>query len=312
MEKNYWAIQMGEQGAYAEDAYQNNYISIGWTEVDIDLNDFADLSRYDFFNKIRTLMQKAYPDGGANAVGQYTGQLFRFSNQMKIGDIVVLKQLTEGKITLGVIESDYLYKKIETQSNYNHQRKIKWIKSIEVENISQEFRNTIGSIMTVFNVSTHAEEIDGLIGENKFKDLGTENVQEFGLETHLENFIVKNWNSIGLSGKYKIFENEEGKNGQQYVIEDIGRIDVLAKSHDDKEWLVIELKKGKEDDRVVGQVLKYMGWIQKNEAKNGEKVKGLIITKERNEKLMCALETLEHVSLMTYLVDFKLKEEINN
>lgn len=306
MEKNYWVIQMGERGMHAEDAYKNGYIAVGWNEIDI--SDCLGLSRQEFFDKVRPAVAKAYPDKGANAVGQYVGQLFRFSNQMKIGDIIILKQLTEGKITVGVIESDYLYNKMNVVADYKHQRKVKWEKVVGVADISQEFRNNLGAIMTVFSAGVHAEEIDSLLGGSKFKALETENVQEFGLESHLEHFIVNNWEGIELSKKYKVLEGDEGRIGQQYVTP-IGRIDILAKSLDDKEWLVIELKKGKEDDRVVGQILKYIGWISKNEAKPGDTVKGIIITKEKDEKLTYALETIENVSLMTYAVDFKLKDE---
>ena len=48
--------------------------------------------------------------------------------------------------------------------------------------------------------------------------------------------------------------------GQQYPT-DTGYIDILAVSKDNKELLVIELKKGRASDVVVGQIQRYMGYI---------------------------------------------------
>ena len=56
-------------------------------------------------------------------------------------------------------------------------------------------------------------------------------------------------------------------------------IDILAISKDQKEFLVIELKKGRASDIVMGQIQRYMGHIKNNLA--GDKdVKGLIIALE--------------------------------
>ena len=71
---------------------------------------------------------------------------------------------------------------------------------------------------------------------------------------------------------------------------------------------VIELKKGKSSDQVVGQILRYIAWIKENEAKPDEKVKGLIITKEQDDKLKYSLMATENIELMNYSVSFKLQK----
>jgi len=95
--------------------------------------------------------------------------------------------------------------------------------------------------------------------------------------------------------------------GQQYVTP-IGRIDILAKDKKGKEWLVIELKKGKNSDQVVGQILRYITWVKENEASDGELVKGIIITREHDEKLKYAVRAVADVDLMTYSVNFTLRK----
>ena len=82
----------------------------------------------------------------------------------------------------------------------------------------------------------------------------------FVLEKYLEDFIVSNFRAI-FKGDLTIYEDSEG-NGQQYYTE-VGPIDILAVEFKSKSFVVIELKKGRSSDQVIGQVLRYMGWVKK-------------------------------------------------
>ncbi len=134
-----------------------------------------------------------------------------------------------------------------------------------------------------------------------------ENYEDFGLESHLEDFLVENWEKLEFGKNYSILEEDGDVVGQQYITP-IGRIDILAKSKDNKEWLIIELKKGRIGDQVVGQLLRYIGWIKKNKAGNGEKVKGLIIVGEKDDKLTYSVSAVDTIELMTYSVSFRLNK----
>jgi len=46
--------------------------------------------------------------------------------------------------------------------------------------------------------------------------------------------------------------------------------------------IVVELKKGRKSDDVVGQLSRYLGWVMKNRTK---KVRGIIIVNEPDERL---------------------------
>ena len=65
---------------------------------------------------------------------------------------------------------------------------------------------------------------------------------------------------IRVSKKYDIYQDGEFS-GRQFRT-DTGPIDILAISKCGKELLVIELKKGKASDRVIGQIQRYMGYIK--------------------------------------------------
>jgi len=308
MEKNYWAIHMGENNRYADVAYENNFIGVGWNVIP-DLTNFRNTNNRQFKDKINPLLEKAYPDKSINAKGQIIGQLYRFGNLMNLGDIVLVPNTQEGKVYAGFISSEYFHETdAGEQCPHQHRRKVKWLKVLNWDDVSRELKNTLGSIMTTFSVSDHWEEIEKLLAESDAESGAVENYEEFGLESHLEDFLVENWERLKLGEKYDIFKEDNQVVGQQYVTP-IGRIDILARAKDNNGWLVIELKKGKDDDRVVGQTLRYIGWVAESLAEKEEDVKGLIITKEKDDKLMYALRALNNVSFMTYSVKFDLKEE---
>jgi len=64
------------------------------------------------------------------------------------------------------------------------------------------------------------------------------------------------------------------ENGRQFPT-DVSNIDLLMQD-EDTHYVVVELKKGKTDDDVVGQTLRYMGWIRQNLSKS-KVVKGIIV-----------------------------------
>ena len=86
----------------------------------------------------------------------------------------------------------------------------------------------------------------------------------------------------------------------------MGPIDILAKERHGSSFVVIELKKGQESDKVVGQTLRYMGWVQDNLCKEGEIVRGLIICGEKDDKLDYALKVTPNIKLKLYKLDFHL------
>jgi restriction system protein len=94
--------------------------------------------------------------------------------------------------------------------------------------------------------------------------------------------------------------------GQQYPT-DAGPIDILAVSKDKKRVLVVELKRGRASDSVVGQVLRYMGFVKEQIAEEGQTVEGAVIVAEDDQRLRWALLNVPSVSFYRYEVSFRLK-----
>lgn len=127
----------------------------------------------------------------------------------------------------------------------------------------------------------------------------------FAMEKHLEAFLVANWKQTELARTYSIYQEDGEMVGQQYST-DAGPIDILAISKDNKRLLVVELKRDRASDVVVGQVLRYMGYIKELIATKDQTVEGVIIALEDDQKLKWALAAVDNISFYRYEVNFKL------
>jgi RecB family endonuclease NucS len=131
--------------------------------------------------------------------------------------------------------------------------------------------------------------------------------QKFGLERHLHEFLRDNWNDLPIGKDWSIYsEPGDDEVGYEYPCS-IGRIDILAHHRNKPKWLVIELKRNQTSDSTVGQVLRYMGWVQEELAIEGETVQGMVIAHEADDSIQYALKPLKNIELKLYEVEFRLK-----
>jgi hypothetical protein len=132
-----------------------------------------------------------------------------------------------------------------------------------------------------------------------------ESESEFALEAHLEEFIDQNWAKINFGQKLVRFTTEE-QSGRQYPAGQWS-IDFLCRDAETGDLVVVELKRGRTSDATVGQILRYIGWVQENIAKPGQQTRGIIIASVVDDALRLAIRNVPAVKVMTYKVDFLLK-----
>ena len=178
--------------------------------------------------------------------------------------------------------------------------------------MSKALQGSTGSGLTHCNLIDYAEEIEQLIGGNKAptivsNDKTIEDPTEFALEKHLEDFLVKNWKNTTLGKEYDIYELDGLSVGQQFQ-SDTGPLDILAISKDRNTFLVVELKKGRVSDNVVGQIQRYMGYVKEDLAEPHQEVKGIIIGSEDDLKIRRALSVTTNIEFYKYKVNFKLHQ----
>ncbi len=134
-----------------------------------------------------------------------------------------------------------------------------------------------------------------------------ESPEEFALETHLEDFIYQNWEKINWGSKLELYKTGE-QDGRQFPAGPWS-IDFLAIDKDTKDFVVIELKKGKTSDAAVGQIQRYINWVKENVADAGRNVKGILIAKEVDDALRYGVKNLDYIKIKKYKVDFQLSDQ---
>jgi len=125
--------------------------------------------------------------------------------------------------------------------------------------------------------------------------------EQFAMESHLRDFLAKNPERMEVGLRlYSTPENE----GIEFPVDD-GRIDLLAVDRRGK-FVVIELKVSRGRNKALGQLLYYMGWVDKNLGSGP--CRGIIIAKEITEDLVTAVSRVPGVTLHRYKMNFSVEE----
>ena len=132
--------------------------------------------------------------------------------------------------------------------------------------------------------------------------------ESFALERQLEEFLLENWDRMPLAKDWNIYSTRDDPEAGRQFPTDVGRIDILEVDKKQSRFLVVELKRDQSTDQTVGQALRYVGWVKKHLAKGGQGVEALIIARKVNKEAHYALSTLPNVRMMTYEVEFRLRE----
>lgn len=120
--------------------------------------------------------------------------------------------------------------------------------------------------------------------------------QMFAAERDLREFLAKNPGCIEKN--LRIFEDGNKLGNEFSIDENRGRIDLLAVDASDR-FVVIELKLGQGRNKTLGQLLYYMGWVDKTYPQSAP-CRGIIVAKEIPDDLVLAAQRVPGVSLCSY------------
>ena len=128
---------------------------------------------------------------------------------------------------------------------------------------------------------------------------------QFPMESHLRDFVARNISNIRVNGHaLRLYKGADGKTGIEYPT-GVGNIDILAEDEYGT-LIVFELKLNRGADRVVGQILRYMGWLKMNVAGQHD-VQGVIVTPKADKKLKYAASIMPDIMLYEYDLDFTIR-----
>ena len=305
--KSYYRVMLGKKSAHAPECFAGGFIGTDFG-INEDLTGKLPDSWREFNQRYIPIYLQTHPDKSKIAAGLACGFLWTVSKGIQVGD-VVLSPDGSGRYRVGEVTGGYSYAPGQILF---HRRPVRWTDTyIDRADMSEGLRNSAGSIGTVSNLSraSHHEELAKLIGQTAAPtivatDSTVEDPTVFALEKHLEDFLVQNWKQTELGKRYDLFEDENGTS-QQYPT-DTGPIDILAISKDKKELLVVELKKGRASDSVVGQIQRYMGYVVEELAEDHQTVRGVIIALEDDQRIRRALRVAQNIEFFRYEVSFRL------
>jgi restriction system protein len=304
--KSYYRVVLGRQHIHAATCFAGGFIGVD-DDFQRDLGPLLTEDWRDFNAAMIPFFLERYPEKSKISAGLACGVDWTVCKGILKGDIVLCPDGT-GNYRIGEVTSDYLYVPGDV---FPHRRQVHWHDvSVERARMSDALKGSTGSIGTVSNVTKHREEIERLIGAISVPtlistDQTVEDASAFAMEKHLEDFLVQNWAQTELGELYDIYQEDGEMVGQQYLT-DTGPMDILAIKKDKSELLVVELKKGRASDVVVGQILRYMGYAAQELAEPSQKVRGAIIALDDDKRIRRALAATPNIDFFRYQVSFRL------
>ena len=305
--KRYYRIMLGKKSAQAAESFAGGYIGSGFGSIRRDIaQELSDEFRA-FSQKFIPELRAIQPDKSKIALGLWCGFAWTICKGIRIGDVVLCPD-GGGSYRVGEVTGEYYY---IAQGDLPHRRPVRWLaQTINRADMTEALRNSTGSAGTVSEISKYSDELEKLISGGASPSListdeTVEDPSAFALEKHLEDFLVQNWAQTELGKQYDIFEEDGERVGQQYPT-DTGPMDILAIKKDKTELLVIELKRGRASDVVVGQTLRYMGYVAQELAESNQQVRGVIIALDDDQRTRRALAATTSIEFYRYQISFKL------
>lgn len=304
----YYRMMLGAGSIYAFECFKGEFIGADYG-IRRDLSAHLPDQWSAFNAAFVPVWMDLNPGKSKIAAGLACGSLWTVAKGIHVGDTVLASD-GAGSYRAGEVMGGYYY---EAEGVLPHRRSVRWHEpAIAKDALSPALRAALGAVGTVISLAPYTSEVEQLLAGKPAPSLiaadpSVEDPISFALEKHLEDFLVSNWAKTELGANYVIYTEGGEAQGQQFQT-DTGPIDILAVSKDGTELLVVELKRGRASDVVVGQILRYMGFVIKELATEEQSVRGVIIALDDDKKLRRALTATSGIDFYRYSMSFKLEK----
>lgn len=110
-------------------------------------------------------------------------------------------------------------------------------------------------------------------------------------EKRLQEKVIEHWKEYDLLKDWDFC-------AQYYKLDEKNILDIFARHKFEDKWIVIELKRNKSSDHVIGQILRYMGMLK--EQKKCQNVLGAVISHDPDDDIYYAVQGASNISLWVY------------
>ncbi|WP_336215003.1 CBS domain-containing protein [Nonomuraea sp. LPB2021202275-12-8] len=138
-----WMIRGGREGQREARALREGLVIVGWHEA-------GDLSRYPNREQLAQALRLAFPTAALNVISNWTGQLWRFTTEIRAGDLVVMPlKSPAGHIAIGKVTGSYEYRAHEPE-DFQQVRTVDWLRwDVPLTAIRPDLRASLSSLLTV-------------------------------------------------------------------------------------------------------------------------------------------------------------------
>ena len=140
-----WVVRAGRAGEAEDLNLREGVVSIGWAE----LPDISDVTTREALTEV---VQATYPGESVYRIGNWVGQIWRFQSEMAVGDLVLMPRKGRDEIEVGRVTGKFRHRP-DLPGEARETRPVEWLGSVRRDGLGGDLRNTLGSLLTVFEVS---------------------------------------------------------------------------------------------------------------------------------------------------------------
>ena len=185
-EKTIWGIHAGKTGDADALFLKKNVVALGWVEMgNIGI---LDPDREAFKKQVSTI----WPEWKPGKVYTSAGQLFRFTHEMKVGDLVVYPSKRDRQIHIGEVVGKFEYRP-DLMEGYPQVRAVKWLKHVPRTTFSQGALYETGSALSFFQIKNYADEFLAVLA-GKEAPVASEEAEPSNasdIEEQTRDFVIK-------------------------------------------------------------------------------------------------------------------------
>ena len=153
---NLYGIHIKEQNDALSE--ERPHICIGWSKL-------GDLSKISSKEELKDLYAEVWSEANVSAKGQNVGQIWRFKNDVQVGDYIIF---ADGAFChIARVESDYYYDDNDydnQSSDYVNARNVVWLKkNILRSELSDAFQHSLGTAMSIWSMNDYRAAIADLL-----------------------------------------------------------------------------------------------------------------------------------------------------
>ena len=192
---------------------ENPHVCIGWSAM----GDLSDISSKE---ELIALYEEHF-DKNPRGKGQDVGQVWRFLNDMQIGDYVIFAE--SSVFHIGRVESDYYYDDAENpeqSADYKSTRTVRWLKkNINRSILSANLHKSLMTAMSIFTLNDYKSAVADLLRGTYQKDEDREEISSNMIEyiepiynTDVESEFECNRIVFGAPGTGKSYKLKDDSN----------------------------------------------------------------------------------------------------